>query len=80
MKVSAIHIVGGGSQGEYLNELTARYTGKPIVAGPVEATAIGNILSQMLKGGEFKTLTEARKAIAESFPMKKWTKKQGGGQ
>jgi len=72
MKVSTIHIVGGGSQADYLNELTARYTGKQILAGPVEATAIGNIISQMLGAGEFETLAEARKAIADSFPISKW--------
>ncbi len=72
MKVNTIHIVGGGSQADYLNELTARYTGKSILAGPVEATGIGNILSQMLKAGEFETLSEARNAVSGSFPMKKW--------
>jgi len=42
------------------------------MAGPIEATAIGNILAQMLKAGEFKTLSEARNAVAESFPIEKW--------
>ncbi|HBE76731.1 MAG TPA: rhamnulokinase [Firmicutes bacterium] len=72
IKIGTIHIVGGGSQADYLNELTARYTGKQILAGPVEATAIGNILSQMLGAGEFETLSQARKAIADSFPISKW--------
>lgn len=72
MGIHSIHIVGGGSQADYLNELTARYTGKQVLAGPIEATAIGNILSQMLGAGEFKTLAEAREAVAKSFPIKKW--------
>ncbi len=72
MKVTNIQIVGGGSQADYLNELTARHTGKTVLAGPVEATAIGNILSQMLTAGEFETLAEAREVVASSFPLKKW--------
>ena len=51
---SRIHVVGGGSNAGYLNELTARATGKEVHAGPGEATAIGNITAQMLKA-EFKT-------------------------
>lgn len=66
---SRIHIVGGGANADYLNELTARYTKKTVHAGPTEATAIGNILAQMLKAGEFKTLEEARSCIFESFPI-----------
>lgn len=72
MKINSLHIVGGGSRADYLNELTARYTGKRVLAGPIEATAIGNILSQMLGAGEFKTLAQAREAVAKSFPIKKW--------
>ncbi len=67
-----IHIVGGGANAEYLNRLTAEYTGKEVHAGPVEATAIGNITAQMLKAGEFKTVEEARTAIYESFEIKKY--------
>ncbi len=72
MGIHSIHIVGGGSQADYLNKLTARYTGKQVLAGPIEATAIGNILSQMLGAGEFKTLAKARETVAKSFPIKKW--------
>jgi rhamnulokinase len=67
-----IHIVGGGTKDDYLNSLTAQYTGKTVLAGPVEATAIGNILAQMLKDGVFAHLTEARAAIAQSFKIKKF--------
>lgn len=65
-----IHIIGGGSNAVYLNELTAKYTGVPVYAGPGEATAIGNILTQMLQSGEFENLTLARKSVAESFEIK----------
>ena len=67
---SRIHIVGGGSNAGYLNELTARATKKEIHVGPGEATAIGNITAQMLKAGEFSTVEEARTAIHESFDVK----------
>lgn len=69
-RYSCIHIVGGGSNAEYLNQLTADATGKRIYAGPSEATAIGNIASQMLKAGEFHSLEDIRKAIFQSFPVK----------
>lgn len=65
--VSAIHIVGGGSKDRYLNELTEKYTGKPVSAGPVEATATGNLLSQFIFSGELGSLDEARKIIRKSF-------------
>jgi rhamnulokinase len=69
---TAIHIVGGGSNAEYLNRLTAKATGKTVYSGPVEATAIGNVVVQMLKDGEFASLEAARCAIAESFPIRKF--------
>ena len=67
---SRIHVVGGCSNAGYLNELTARATGKEVHAGPGEATAIGNITAQMLKAEEFKSIEEARTTIHESFGIK----------
>ena len=67
---SRIHVVGGGSNAGYLNELTAKATGKEVHAGPGEATAIGNITAQMLKEGEFQSVEEARTTIHESFGIK----------
>ncbi len=67
----SIYIIGGGSQDKYLNQLTAEYTGKTVYAGPTEATAIGNILCQMLKAGEYADLTEAKRAVATSFDTQK---------
>ncbi|WP_320977748.1 rhamnulokinase, partial [Hungatella effluvii] len=65
----AVNIVGGGSNAEYLNQLTAKATGKTVYAGPGEATAIGNLLAQMIKAGEFQGLTEARAAVYSSFEI-----------
>jgi rhamnulokinase len=58
-----IHIIGGGSKAAYLNELTAKYTGREVITGPAEATAIGNLISQMLHFDVFKSLQDARKII-----------------
>ena len=67
---SRIHVVGGGSNAGYLNELTAKATKKEVHAGPGEATAIGNITAQMIKAGEFDSVEEARTCIHESFDVK----------
>jgi rhamnulokinase len=62
-KFGDIHIVGGGSKDAYLNRLTAKITGKNVIAGPAEATAIGNLMAQMIAAGELKGLAEGRKGI-----------------
>lgn len=64
-----IYVVGGGSNAGYLNELTAKYTGRKVSAGPSEATAIGNIMVQMLHDGVFQSLPEARNCVRESFDV-----------
>ena len=60
---TSINIVGGGCQDRYLNALTADATGLEVFAGPIEGTAIGNLIVQMIAAGEFADLAEARKAI-----------------
>lgn len=65
-----LHIVGGGSQDSYLNQLTAEYTGKQVYTGPVEATALGNIIVQMIKDNELDNLAQARAVIKRSFEIK----------
>ena len=65
-----IHIVGGGANAEYLNQLTAKATGKTVYAGPTEATAIGNLSAQMIAGKELQNLNDARNCIFESFEIK----------
>lgn len=69
-KYDTIYVVGGGSNAEYLNQLTAKYTGCRVSAGPSEATAIGNIMVQMLHDGVFKDLPEARTCVRDSFDVK----------
>ena len=66
----AINIVGGGSNADYLSQLTANSTKKPVYAGPGEATAIGNLTAQMLNAGVFASVEDARKNIFESFAVK----------
>ena len=70
IKYDKIHIIGGGSNAVYLNELTAKYTGVPVYAGPGEATAIGNILAQMIQNGTFANLAQARECVAKSFDIR----------
>lgn len=70
IKYGKINIIGGGSNAAYLNELTAKTTGTVVHAGPGEATAIGNVLAQMLEHGVFKDLKEARECVRTSFEVK----------
>ena len=69
-KYQELHIVGGGANADFLNKLTANYTGKTVLAGPTEATALGNISVQMITAGEFADLKEARECIYHSFEIK----------
>ena len=70
-KLDALHIIGGGSKDDYLSKLTADRIDVPVYAGPTEATAIGNLLAQMLGTGVFKNLAEARETVFKSFDVKK---------
>ncbi len=63
----SIHIIGGGSNASYLNQLTADATGKTVYAGPAEATAIGNLMAQMIRSRELGSLEEARQCVFDSF-------------
>lgn len=67
-----IRIVGGGSRNRLLNQFTADATGRTVIAGPVEATALGNIAVQMLAIGAVGSLAEARRIIADSFPTERF--------
>ena len=66
---TSINIVGGGCQDMYLNQMTANATGLTVYAGPIEGTAIGNLIIQMIAGGEFASLHTARDAIKDSFDI-----------
>ena len=66
-RVPGIHVVGGGSRNAYLNQATADAAGRPVLAGPVEATAIGNLLVQGMAAGEIGSIEEGRRLVAASF-------------
>ena len=66
-RVDCLHIVGGGSNNALLNRMTAAAVGKPVLAGPGEATAIGNLLVQAMALGEIGSLRELRAVVAASF-------------
>ncbi|MCL2084902.1 MAG: rhamnulokinase [Oscillospiraceae bacterium] len=69
-RYTSIHIIGGGSQDDILNKLTAQAAGLPVYAGPAEGTALGNIVSQMLRSGELPGIQAAHEAIRNSFTIK----------
>jgi rhamnulokinase len=68
-KIKVIHIVGGGSRNQLLNRLVAEVTGRKVIAGPVEATAAGNLLVQAIGAGEVSGLEEARAVVRRSFEI-----------
>jgi rhamnulokinase len=68
-KLTRIRIVGGGCQNKLLNQLCANACGLPVTAGPVEASALGNLSVQMIALGCIEDLTAARALIASSFEM-----------
>ena len=70
--ISEIQIVGGGSRNRLLNQFTADATGRAVLAGPVEATALGNIAMQMVGTGVVGALAEARSIISRSFPVERF--------
>jgi len=71
-RIWVLHIVGGGSRNELLNQLTADASGRIVLAGPVEATALGNVLSQMLALGALPTLQAARTLVRDSFTLTRY--------
>src|ERR1700722_19370167 len=81
-KINVIHIVGGGCQNESLNQMTADACGRPVTAGPIEATAAGNILTQAMAVGTLKSLADIRAVVRASFDVKRYepreTKKWDG--
>ena len=69
-KIRTIHVVGGGSKNALLCQFTADACGRPVLAGPAEATAIGNILMQAVGRGQLGSIAELRAVVAHSFPVK----------
>ena len=70
--ITEIRVVGGGSRNRLLNQFTADATGRTVVAGPVEASALGNIAMQMVAAGAVASLAEARAIIERSFPVERF--------
>jgi rhamnulokinase len=70
--ITEVRIVGGGSRNRLLNQFTADCTGRPVVAGPVEASALGNIAMQMVAVGAVDSLAAARQIIERSFPVERF--------
>ena len=70
--IAEMKIVGGGARNRLLNQFTADATGRIVIAGPVEATALGNIVMQMVATGAAASLDEAREIVARSFPVERF--------
>ncbi len=68
-RTDALNIVGGGTQNRLLSQFAANAIGRPVITGPIEATAAGNILMQMLAVGAVGSLAEGREVIRRSFPV-----------
>ena len=71
-RIKVIHVVGGGSQNALLNQFTADACQRPVVAGPVEATALGNLLTQVRASGEIGSLAEMREVVRRSSDVKRY--------
>ncbi|PWU18696.1 MAG: rhamnulokinase [Verrucomicrobia bacterium] len=76
-RIDVIHIVGGGSQSDLLNQFTADACQRPVISGPVEATALGNLLVQVRASGELGFLEEIRLVIRESCKPQVWSPGKG---
>ncbi len=68
--IETLHVIGGGSRNELLNQFTANAVGIPVVAGPSEATALGNVMMQAMAIGEAADVPGMRKLIHNSIPLK----------
>ncbi len=76
--VEVIHIVGGGTQNELLNQFTADATGIPVVIGPIEATVLGNAVVQLMAQGEIGNLQQARQLLASMSLTRTYTPQNTG--
>ena len=70
-----IHVIGGGTKDTLLCQLTANACDRDVVAGPIEATVLGNIAVQLLASGDIKSIAEARQIIADSENVTKYCPK-----
>ena len=72
-RIDRLHIVGGGSQNRFLNQLAADAIDRPVSTGPVEGAALGNILAQAMALGDIKSIDELRDVVRESVDMETYT-------
>ena len=70
--IKIINVVGGGSRAELLCQLVADATGREVIAGPAEATSVGNALVQLMATGQISSLTEGRNLVEDSFILRKY--------
>jgi len=70
--INRLHIIGGGARNRLLCQFAADATGLPVIAGPVEATAIGNVLVQAMAAGVVSSVAEMRRIVAQSFPLERY--------
>ena len=69
-KYQTLNIIGGGSKNELLNKLTKQKTGKRVITGPTEGTALGNLIVQMVSANEIESVSQGREFVANSFEVK----------
>jgi rhamnulokinase len=77
-RIDVLHIVGGGSKNELLDQFAADALGRPVIAGPVEATAIGNVLTQAVACGDVASQADARRIVRESYEVKTFAPRDRG--
>ena len=77
--VPGVHIVGGGSQNDYLNQATADAAGRPVLAGPAEATATGNLLLQAVASGRMGSLAEGRAIVSRAVRPRRFEPRERPG-
>lgn len=78
-EINTVHIVGGGTQNTLLSQLTADATGRTVVAGPVEATALGNVMMQAIATGHLSSVQAGRQAVRQSFELQTYTPSGASG-
>jgi rhamnulokinase len=71
-RIDTIHIVGGGTQNRLLCQAAADASGRRVVAGPIEATAIGNVMVQAIANGDVGSIAEAREVVRRSFAVQEY--------
>jgi rhamnulokinase len=77
--IPCVHVIGGGAQSTMLNRFTASALGRPVLAGPIEAAAAGNLCAQYISRGEISGLDEARRIVRDSFEIQEYLPERDAG-